>query len=106
MVNLILFLNENVNTEMQRCYIDISRVSVIAQNKQPKSCILTDEMQRDIIFNRVTFTGVNTGGLIRFIMIYKPFNVTMTNTDFINAVWQPGSYGILTGYADNIAECT
>ncbi len=53
----------------------------------------------------MTFTGLNTGGLLRLFMIYKPFNITMTNTDFLDAIWQPGSYGILTGYSDNIAEC-
>ena len=96
---------ENVNTELQRCYIDISRIGLIAQNVAPKTCMLPDGMTQSIIFNKLTMTGKNKGGLIRLMLLSKPLNITMTNSDFIDAVWQAESYGVLSGYQDNISEC-
>ncbi len=58
-----------------------------------------------IVFNKLTMTGKNKGGMIRLMLLSKPLNITVINSDFIDAVWQPGSYGILSGYQDNISEC-
>ena len=51
-----------------------------------------------IVFNKLTITGKNKGGMIRLILLSKPLNITVINSDFIDAEWQPGSYGILSGY--------
>jgi hypothetical protein len=96
---------ENVNTELLRCYLDISRIGLMAQNVAPKSCIVQGATGVSIVFNKLTMTGKNKGGMIRLLLLSKPFNITVINSDFIDAVWQAGSFGILSGYQDSISEC-
>ncbi len=108
LTNQVVVLNEGVNTEVQNSFIDISRANAIIQIYGTNKCqyFYTEGIGNNLILNNLTFTGKNNIGLNRLIVAYKPMNVTITNTDFIDAQWQAEAFGLVSGYPETITVCT
>ncbi len=89
MTNQILFTKEGVNTAFDSCFIDISRAGTVMQvSGIANRCqyYQTEGIGNNLILNRVTFTGKNILGLKnRLTLIKKPMNVTVANSQFIDA---------------------
>jgi hypothetical protein len=107
LTNQIAFLNDGVNTEVQTSLIDISRANSLMQISGTNKCpyYYTEGIGNNLILNKLTITGKNSVGLNRLFVIYKPMNVTVTNTKFIDTKWRPEAFGIVSGYPEDIALC-
>lgn len=92
---------------MQTSLIDISRANAVMQIIGTNKCpyYQNEGIGNNLILNKVTITGKNSVGLNRLFVIYKPMNVTVTNTDFRNAKWRQEAFGIVSGYTEEIALC-
>lgn len=108
LTNQLAFLNDGVNTEVQTSLIDISRVNAVMQIIGTNKCpyYQNEGIGNNLILNKLTITGKNSVGLNRLFVVYKPMNVTVTNTDFRNAKWRQETFGIVTGYTEEIPLCT
>lgn len=89
--------NDGVNVEMQTAFIDITKLAHLLQLFRVDDCLyyMNEGIGHNAIFNNITITGYNYGGLNRLMLFNKPYNVTFTNSKIIDAQWGFERYGII-----------
>lgn len=78
-------------------------MQMVGTNKCPY--YYTEGIGNNLILNKLTFTGKNTMGLDQLFVLGRPLNITIINTEFLEAQWNSDSMGIVSGYPEDIPLC-
>ncbi|TNV87892.1 hypothetical protein FGO68_gene17183 [Halteria grandinella] len=88
---------EGVNFLFLSNFFDITQQTHLLQSFKVDECLYyqTEGIGNSMVFDNITISGYNYGGLNRLILANMPYNITFKNSRIIDASWGFERYGII-----------